>query len=128
MKSTLISIILAIVIIGSIILLTRSNSNNVSQNINNVSVVNGQQIIEINVRGGYTPRNSIAQAGLPTIIRFKTNGVFDCSASVRIPSIGFAKLLPQTGDTDVYIGTSTKGILNGACSMGMYRFDIRFID
>lgn len=94
--------------------------------INNVRVADGQQIIEIQARGGYQPRLSSAKAGLPTILRFNTQGSFDCSASVRIPSLNITKLLPQTGSTDIDIGTSSPGQLLGTCGMGMYRFEVDF--
>jgi plastocyanin domain-containing protein len=95
-------------------------------NANNVSIVDGKQIIEINARGGYQPRKSIAKAGIPTVIRFNTRGTFDCSSSVRIPSLGISKSLPQTGLTDIDIGSGKLGTLQGSCGMGMYPFEIDF--
>ena len=92
----------------------------------NVSVVDGKQIVEIAVKGGYTPGNTVAKAGIPTVIRFKTNGTFDCSSSVRIPSLSVSQKLPQTGSTDIDVGTPAAGQLAGTCSMGMYKFDVDF--
>ncbi len=92
----------------------------------NVSVVDGKQIIEIDARGGYSPRRSTAKAGLPTILRFKTSGTFDCSSSIRIPSLNISKILPQTGTTDVEVGSQNIGKLQGSCGMGMYPFEIDF--
>lgn len=89
-------------------------------------MVDGTQIITINAKGGYQPNNSIAKAGVPTVIRFKTNGTFDCSASVRIPSMNINKVLPQSGQTDIDIGTPKIGLLQGMCGMGMYPFQIDF--
>lgn len=93
---------------------------------NNVKIENGKQIIEIQVSGGYQPQTSIAKSGLPTTIRFVTNGAFDCSSSVRIPSLGIARIMPQYGQTDIDIGTPMAGTLQGTCSMGMYRFQVQF--
>lgn len=84
------------------------------------------QIIEITAKGGYSPRKSIAKAGIPTILRFNTNGTFDCSSSVRIPSMNIFKYLPQSGTTDIDLGTQQDGVLNGSCGMGMYPFEIDF--
>lgn len=95
-------------------------------NANNVSIVDGKQIIEINAKGGYQPRKNIAKAGIPTIIRFNTKGTFDCSSAVRIPSMNISKSLPQTGSTDIDIGTGTIGTLKGSCGMGMYPFEVEF--
>lgn len=92
----------------------------------NVSVVDGKQIVEIQVKGGYRPRKSVAKAGLPTILRFVTNGTFDCSSSIVIPSLKLSKNLPNTGNTDIEIGTPDASILQGTCSMGMYNFEVDF--
>jgi hypothetical protein len=98
----------------------------IEENINNVSIVDGKQIIEIKARGGYHPEHSIAKAGIHTILRLDTNGTFDCSASIRIPSMDVSKNLPMSGTTDIDIGIQKVGIFNGTCGMGMYPFDIKF--
>ncbi len=126
MKATIISIVVAVVLIGGAFMLTRSGDTGQTANVNNVSVVDGKQIIEITARGGYQPRKSIAKAGIPTIIRFNTKGTFDCSSSVRIPSMGISKSLPQTGSTDIDIGTQKVATLKGTCGMGMYPFEVEF--
>ncbi len=127
MKSTIISILIALLLIGGALVLSRVDFQ--TENIpaaNNVTIVNGKQIIEINAKGGYFPRTSIAKAGIPTIIRFNTNGTFDCSSSVRIPSINVSKMLPQSGATDIELENPEPGILQGMCGMGMYPFEIDF--
>lgn len=103
-----------------------SNINEIAPPVNNVSIVDGKQIIEINAKGGYQPRKSIAKAGIPTIIRFTTSGTFDCTSYVRIPNMDITKILPQTGSTDVEIGSSETKVLKGSCGMGMYPFEIDF--
>ena len=84
------------------------------------------QVIEIQAKGGYTPRVSVAKAGVPTILRLNTNGTFDCSSSVRIPSMNIFKSLPQSGTTDIDLGVQKTGTLQGMCGMGMYPFEINF--
>lgn len=127
MKTTIISVIVAAVLIGGAFVLTRDNSSlGDSAPANNVNIVDGKQIIEINAKGGYQPRRSVAKAGIPTVIRFNTKGTFDCSSSVRIPSLGISKFLPQTGSTDIDIGTGQLGTLQGTCGMGMYPFEVEF--
>ncbi len=134
MKNTIIALVI-VLIIGGIFLFSRgssqNNTNTSSANftpvdVNNVSVVDGKQIVEINVKGGYRPQTSTAKAGMPTVIRFNTNGTFDCSVSVRIPSMNISKILPQSGNTDIDIGNSQLGTLQGTCGMGMYRFQVNF--
>jgi plastocyanin domain-containing protein len=129
MKATTITIIIAGLMIGGfIILLSIKNTqkNTPSENIQNVTIVDGKQIIEIKAKDGYTPRVSTAKAGIPTIIRFTTNGTFDCSASVRIPSLGIYEVLPNSGSKDIDLGTPQVGTLQGTCGMGMYPFEIKF--
>ncbi len=91
---------------------------------NNTSIVENQQIIELRAKGGYTPKVSRAQAGIPTILRVTTSGTFDCSSALRIPSLQVSKNLPATGVTDIVLGTLTSGTIQGNCSMGMYPFSI----
>lgn len=129
MKSIVTSIIVAILIIVGAIYVSKNNQSGGLDNdaqVNNVSIIDGKQIVEIQAKGGYLPRKSTAKSGIPTVIRFNTNGTFDCSASVRIPSLGIGKLLPYSGNTDIDIGINKSGILRGSCGMGMYPFEIEF--
>lgn len=107
-------------------MLTRNSGTREVAPAHNVTVVDGKQIIEIKAKGGYQPLKSIAKAGLPTILRFDTNGTFDCSSSVRVPSLKISKTLPQTGVTDIDIGVGQAGTLQGMCGMGMYPFEVDF--
>lgn len=93
----------------------------------NVEIRDGVQLITIVARGGYTPRATEAQAGIPTKLIVKTNGTYDCSAALVIRSIGYQKILPPTGEEIIDLGTTTPGTLRGLCSMGMYGFTIDFI-
>lgn len=127
MKATSVSIVIAIALIGGAFMLSRGGTTSENaEPINNVSIVDGKQIIDIRAKGGYLPRKTTAKAGMPTIIRFNTGGTFDCSSSVRIPSLNISKVLPQTGSTEVDIGTSKLGTLQGSCGMGMYPFEVEF--
>lgn len=127
MKSTVISVITAVALIGGAFMLTSSGVEEVG-NANNVTVVGDKQVIEIKAKGGYQPRKSIAKSGILTIIRFNTNGTFDCSSSVRIPAMNISKMLPPAGTTDIDIGIQQRGALKGSCGMGMYPFEIEFQD
>jgi len=129
MKTTAISITVAgLIIAGAIFMVGRSGSTSTTNqiNANNVSIVDGKQIIKIQARGGYQPSRSVAEAGIPTVIEFDTNGSFDCSSSVRIPSMNIYKLLPQTGVTNIDLGSPQASTILGSCGMGMYRFEIEF--
>ena len=129
MKSILTSIALSVLIIGGAYFLSQDNNGTNAgaiSNVNNVTLDNGKQIIEIKVRGGYQPKISTAKAGVPTTLRFITENAFDCSASIRIQSLNIFKLLPQSGTTDIDLGTSTTANLQGTCGMGMYPFEVDF--
>jgi len=137
MKSTIVSILIAVVLIGGAFFITKgkpqaeTNTQVQTQTENttptsNVNMENGKQVILINVKGGYTPRKSVAKTGIPTILRFSTNNTFDCSSSIRISSMSISKILPQTGITDIDLGSSQTNVLRGTCGMGMYSFEIDF--
>ncbi len=128
MKPLHIALIITATLIGGALMLTL-NKPSAQQNepaADNVSIVDGQQIIDITAKGGYTPRTSTAKAGIPTILRFHTNGTFDCSSSVRIPSMGISKILPSTGTIDIPVTDPKAGPLVGMCGMGMYPFQVNF--
>lgn len=107
--------------------LKNNQSSTDTQVLQNVEVKDGIQYITINARGGYSPRISEAKAGIPTKLVVKTNGTYDCSASLVIRSIGFQKILPQTGETTIDLGSPKNGVpLLGVCGMGMYSFQVNF--
>ncbi len=128
MKVLSISLAVALVIILGAVVFTMEKGGDMREasRENNVHMEGATQIIEIDAKGGYVPRQSIAKAGVPTVIRFNTTATFDCSASVRIPSMDISKTLPQTGTTDIDIGTHEVGPLEGSCGMGMYPFEVVF--
>ena len=127
MKSYVIfSGIVAVLVLLAFLFVGENSRESESVRENNVAVVDGRQIVKIRVKGGYLPRRSVARAGMPTVVRLETNGTFDCSSSVRIPSIGVNKNLPPSGVTDIELGVPTVDSLQGSCGMGMYAFEIVF--
>ncbi len=128
-KTISLSIIIAGLIIAGAIFFSggaTQKGNTVVTPVNNVSLQEGKQIIEITAKGGFTPRTTVAKAGVPTVLKITTEGTFDCSSSVRIPELGIAKNLPNTGVTEIDLGIRAQGILTGTCGMGMYPFEIDF--
>lgn len=123
MKFIVISSIIAAVMIGGAILFSGDRD---SVPANNVTMENGVQIIDLRARGGYSPRKSVAKAGIPTILKVNTNSTFDCSSAIRIPSQGISKNLPPSGSTEIDLGRPVGGIMRGSCAMGMYFFEINF--
>jgi plastocyanin domain-containing protein len=126
-KGIIISIGIGIVVILAAVAIVYDTKNNTPETpVQAVQVIDGKQVIAIRAKAGFTPRTIVATAGMPTTLRVTTKGTFDCSSSIRIPSLDVSKILPQTGTTDIDIGTPSKGLLQGSCGMGMYPFEIDF--
>ena len=128
-KTVSIIITIALVTGLGIVFWGQSKSDSSSANMEsaqNVEIRDGVQYVTINARGGYSPKLSSAQANIPTKLVVKTNGTYDCSASLVIRSIGYQKILPNTGEETIDLGTPKIGTLQGLCAMGMYNFAVNF--
>ncbi|MFA6077170.1 MAG: hypothetical protein WC735_03810 [Candidatus Paceibacterota bacterium] len=124
-KTVSIIIILGLLVAMGIVFFGKPNPD--FQSVQNVEIKNGIQYITINARGGYSPKVSSAKAGIPTKLIMETSGAYDCSSSLVIKSIGYQKILPQTGKTEIDLGIPKAGEpLQGVCGMGMYNFLINF--
>jgi plastocyanin domain-containing protein len=130
-KNTIISIIISLVLIGGTLYVMSNKStssdakNSVSQS-QNVEIRNGVQYVTITARGGYSPRTSVVEPNIPTKLIIKTNGTYDCSASLVIRNVNFQKILQPTGEEVIDLGTIKKGSkVQGVCGMGMYNFQIK---
>lgn len=100
---------------------------NVKDSVQNSEIKDGIQYVKITAKGGYAPSESVAKPGIPTKLVVKTNGTYDCSIALSIRSIGFQKILAQTGEEIIDLGTPKSGeTIKGTCSMGMYNFSIKF--
>jgi plastocyanin domain-containing protein len=130
-KSTLNNLfsITALIVGLGIVFLVMSNQGSVQEAAASTTFdANGQQIIALTAKAGYSPRSITAQAGVENILRIKTANTFDCSSALRIPTLNITKLLPSNGTTDITIAAQTPGtVIKGTCSMGMYSFQITFI-
>lgn len=127
-KSVIASILFAGAIVGlSIFFSAAGNKSPASLSVANVSMSGEKQIVEITAKGGYTPARTGAKAGVPTALRIKTAGTFDCSSVLSIPALGVRQNLPLQGVTDIEVPPQPSGTeLLGTCGMGMYRFSILF--
>ncbi|MBY0544542.1 MAG: cupredoxin domain-containing protein [Gammaproteobacteria bacterium] len=126
------SIIITLALVVGIGIVFAGGSKNTAdststQSAQNVQIKDGVQYITIDAKAGYSPKVSTAKAGIPTKLIVKTNGTYDCSASLVIRSIDYQKILSQTGEETIDIGTPKAGQpLQGVCGMGMYNFLINF--
>ncbi len=126
-KSTIVSIVISLAIIGGTLYLVSDSSvfSSVGQS-QNVEIRDGVQYVTVNAKGGYFPRKTNIDAGLPTTLIVKTDGTYDCSASLAVRSVGFQKVLQPTGEEVIDLGIPQSGEnVQGICGMGMYNFQIR---
>lgn len=130
-KNTIISIIISIAIIGGTLYFVSNKSGSadetsaISQS-QNVEIRDGVQYVTVTAQGGYSPRTSVVQPDIPTKLIVKTNGTYDCSASLVIRQVGFQKILQPQGEETIDLGTLEKGgKIQGVCGMGMYNFQIK---
>lgn len=131
MKINYIAIAVAIALVGGALFYAGTRgpggAPQVVDDANNVSIVDGTQVIAITAKGGYSPRVTNAKAGIPTVIKMDTRGTFDCSSALAIPSIGYRNNLPPSGETTIEIPPQAAGTsMRGLCAMGMYNFSVNF--
>ena len=123
MNSTVLSILVAGLLIGGAIYLSSSPTPTNA----NVTTENGKQIVTIDAKGKYLPQATLAKADVSTVLRVRTNGTFDCTSVLTIPSLNYQKDLPPTGVTEIELPPQKIGsILKGRCAMGMYNFEVHF--
>jgi plastocyanin domain-containing protein len=133
MKYFLIILVVAVLGIGGIFIIGNKKSNNspstpiTSNGASNVQFAGNKQIITIEAKGGYNPKNTTVKADTPTELDIKTNGTVDCSSYVIIKDIDFKANLKPTGTEKISIKPQPKGtVIQGYCGMGMYSFQLLF--
>lgn len=106
----------------------RSTPEKTSETLSDVTNSGDIQYIDMTAKGGYTPTSITAKANTKTILKVKTSNTFDCSSAIVIPGIGYRDNLPPTAVTEITIPPQKENtVLKGTCTMGMYRFSIKFI-
>ena len=86
----------------------------------NVSVADGVQTVRMTlVRGGYEPADTVLYAGMPTTWLIDAKSQLDCSAFLRVPSLGVSVDLKQ-GPNTVALPALDPGVVPFTCVMGMY--------
>lgn len=129
-KTTSSILVAAILVAGAIVFSAGLSENTGGKNTipaDNVSLVDGKQIVNIFAKGGYSPRTSIAKADMLTIIRVTTQGTFDCSIALVIPALKYRQNLQPNDSVDIDIPPQKAGTsIQGICAMGMYNFKVNF--
>lgn len=129
-KNTVLSIVSSLVLIGGIVYFISDrpapSGGGAGSQTQNVEIRDGVQYVTILAKGGYSPRVSEIKSGLSTKLIVKTDGTYDCSASLIIRSLGFQKILQPTGEESIDMGVLESGDkVQGVCGMGMYSFQIQ---
>jgi plastocyanin domain-containing protein len=129
-KNTIISIIISVAIVGGTLYFVYEKSaisdSDKGVQSQNVEIRDGVQYVTVEALGGYSPRMSVIQSNIPTRLIIKTNGTYDCSASLAIREVSFQKILRPTGEEVIDLGILKEGDkVQGICGMGMYNFQIK---
>ncbi len=129
-KLVIIFLVSLVIIVFSFYMLARllGSSSGGSESVGaNVTMENGTQVIAISAKGGYTPRQTNATAGLPTVIRVTTSNSYDCSVSLAVPKLRYQRFFQPSETVDIPVtAAQAAGKLSGVCGMGMYSFNINF--
>ena len=126
-KPVIISIVVSVLLVGGAFWLSARSSGGGGGSAT-ATIVGGVQYVDITAKGGYSPRVIEAKAGMLTVLRMKTSGTFDCSASLVIPKLSYQKFLQPSGTEEINIPSEqAQGTMQGLCSMGMYNFQIKFL-
>ncbi|HEY5987238.1 MAG TPA: cupredoxin domain-containing protein, partial [Streptosporangiaceae bacterium] len=79
----------------------------------------GVQVVEITVKGGYSPNLIRVQAGVPLRLVFDRQEAGDCSSRVVFPDFGVSRSLAAFGRTTVELLPQRSGEYGFACGMNM---------
>ncbi|OHA20207.1 MAG: hypothetical protein A2849_04125 [Candidatus Taylorbacteria bacterium RIFCSPHIGHO2_01_FULL_51_15] len=127
MTARIISVVIALTLIGGALFLTNRTPGLKDGTRENVSFADGTQIIDISAEGGYSPRLTLATANVPTVLRVNSGGLFSCASALTIPKLGVRANLSPSETRDFTVPPQPQGsVLQGICAMGMYSFSIRF--
>ncbi|KRL96496.1 cupredoxin domain-containing protein [Limosilactobacillus equigenerosi] len=83
-------------------------------------VIDGQQVVDITVQGGYSPDQVTLQQGMPAVLRFHQLDASSCLDEVVFPELGIQQALPYQSTQSVEIDTTKAGEYNWACGMNMF--------
>lgn len=128
MMKKIILLTLSAVLLGLLLYRLTQRAEPMMTQANNVVLVDGQQIIQINVSDtAYLPTQTIAAANLPSMLQLNSKNNYGCTRTLMVSELNHRVMLPITGVSQIDLGTHQTGDeLNGVCGMGMYRFSIKF--
>lgn len=83
-------------------------------------VVDGKQVVEITVQGGYSPDHVTLKQGVPAVLKFHQADASSCLDEVVFPELGIQQALPYQTTQTVEIDTTKAGEYSWACGMNMF--------
>ena len=94
----------------------------------NVTVDNGVQTVRMTQGSdGYAPADTVLYAGMPTTWLIEGTSQYDCSAALRVPTLGVSVNLAQGANT-VQLPAMKAGTVHFTCVMGMYSGNLVVVD
>lgn len=84
-------------------------------------IVNGKQIMKMNVSSGYQPNHFTVRAGTPVRWEIDASSGGGCASVLVSRQLGIQKLLDQSPNNVIEFTPTQTGEIAFSCSMGMYR-------
>lgn len=79
-----------------------------------------QQVVDVQVAGGYDPETVVLRQGIPAVLNFLRSDPSSCLDHVVFPDFGINQALPQNQVVPIKIDTQTAGEYSWACGMDMF--------
>ena len=89
------------------------------QKATHAQVEDGRQVVDITVKGGYSPSLIRVEAGTPVRLRFDRQENSDCTARVVFPDFRKSASLAAFGTTTLDLDVQEPGEYSWACGMNM---------
>ncbi|GED93841.1 copper-binding protein [Lentilactobacillus buchneri subsp. silagei] len=86
----------------------------------NAKVNDDQQVVDVEVKGGYSPEVVVLKQGVPATLNFTRTDSSSCLDRVVFSDFGINQALPQNQKESVEIDTSQSGEFQWACGMDMF--------
>ncbi|CAI9411549.1 heavy metal translocating P-type ATPase [Aestuariimicrobium sp. T2.26MG-19.2B] len=91
-------------------------------------VTDGVQVIEVTVKGGYSPDVVRVRPGMPVRLLFNRQEAGECTSHVVIPDVGVNMALPAYATTALEFTPAHAGRIDFACGMNMIHGRIDVVD
>ncbi|MGF2384600.1 cupredoxin domain-containing protein [Lentilactobacillus otakiensis] len=86
----------------------------------NAEVTDDRQVVDVEVKGGYSPEVIILKKGVPATLNFTRKDSSSCLDRVVFSDFGINQALPQDEKQSVEIDTDKPGEFQWACGMDMF--------